>query len=265
MQSFTKYALGLVVVAGFSMSASGAWVDPVGGWQINYEASSEVLPDATSPAWVNDKYTGGAAQIVDDVNDEVSGTTERTMRLDNNSQDRRFYIEDPYVPAASGTDLLTLDLRFRLVDTAQSGNQAQLRFIVIHPTGVSDQRNLYLIDLAFDQINYSIPSGANSGVEASLQPSDDWHDLRWHIDVASNVASVYLDGSATPLFSHAGVTIGGAGSIVEFGDNSGSIQGIANLSYLRITNQELAAVPEPAGLGLLAASGLMLLRRRTHA
>jgi len=259
----------MVLIAGtmaagiLGSTAHAAWMAPSGGWDVSYDASSGNRPDLASPAWTIGGYqfvNSGSAGYMTVQNDSI--TNEKTLFMDQNNG----YIELSN-SGGDGTkdDLITLDFRFRLLDGAQADDQDQLTMNVTRPRpDLVTGRVLYFVNFAENEVFYYDGNTPTASYKpASIGTS--WHDVRMLIDVPNNAAELYLDGASTPLFSFSGWASTYPTNSVLFGDNSGGVQGQAELSYLHLANSELAAVPEPATIGLLAAGGSMLLlkRRRT--
>jgi hypothetical protein len=271
----TYLLAGALTLVGVGSTVQAAWIDPSGGWQVDYKASSGKLPNdvTTSPKWNMAYYqtTNSSAQAYTAIqNDSVTG--EKAVFLGNDGttssgaarNDVSNYNLGSGAGAGTTTDKITMDFRFRLLDDSQPDDKAQLQFIVLRPTGTTGQRQLYLLNFAEDGVSYLDASSTYSHTAASIGTG--WHDARWLIDVATQTSRLYLDGSATPLFDFSGYIQPYAGNLIQFGKGSGLVLGEANVSYVRFTNNELAAVPEPASLGLLALGGsAILLKRRRRA
>ena len=250
-----------LIIAGAVSTAQAAWVAPSGGWQLNYEASSGLTPDVASPAWTTTYQTSapGTDNYMGIVTDSESG--EQTLELRNTATSGGDIWPWTHLDSGAGvgtaSDKITVDFRFRLV-----GSQADPKWGIgiRRPSSISGKYNDYLLNFSTNFVQ-----NGNTFAYQGTGIGETWHDARLHIDVAANTANLYLDGDTVATYSITGTQAPGALNQVWFGDGQGNVQGVAEVSYLRITNNELASlVPEPASMGLLfmGGSSLLLSRRR---
>lgn len=256
-------AAGLALTGAVS-TANAAWLAPSGGWQENYQASGGVTPDAATPAWTN----SGGYQSGDSTADNYSAvvtdsiTSEQTLYLGNTAASGnrfpRYILTTSGVGAGAYSDKVTLAFRFRLVDGTSP--EQQWAFAVDRPGDAAViPTTTHSVNLTF-RTNKIQDGNTNIQYDAAL--GTDWHDARLLFDVAANTASLYLDGSPTAAITVTGTVYSGLYNDTWFGDGMGQVLGKAEVSYFRWTNNELAAVPEPASMGLLALGGSLLMMKR---
>jgi hypothetical protein len=182
-------------------------------------------------------------------------TGEKTLYL-NNASTYSSYANFRSPSGGLQSDLVTLDFRFRLLDP--TGRQLNVSLNRPYSDSVGGNTTI-TYSLGFETaaiFNF----GDNQTTSISL--GNGWHDARWLLDINNKTSKLFLDGSDTPFMTVAGALNKTGYNFLQFGDGSGSVGGHANVTYVRYTNAELAAVPEPASLGLLVLSGAALLHRR---
>jgi hypothetical protein len=254
------YVVGGLTLVGAASTTQAAWMAPIGGWQLAYEASSGNRPDQATPAWT----IGGGYQSTNSAGDNYSAivtdsvTSEQTLYLGNTSASDKWptYSLSSGNAAGMSSDKITLDFRFRLVDAAQGNYQWALA--VDRPSAGSGS-NSFLLNFGLGHVQ-----NGNTGDYQGVTLGTDWHDARLLIDAATDTANLYLDGDSTPTFTVTGTnTAAGTANDVWFGDGQGSVLGKAEVSYIRLTNNEFASVvPEPASIGLLALGGSLFMMKR---
>ncbi|MCC7351672.1 MAG: PEP-CTERM sorting domain-containing protein [Phycisphaerales bacterium] len=253
--------VGGMALAGAVSTVQAAWMAPSGGWQVNYEASSGVTPDDPSVGFTNVAYqhsdpnSGWYSAVVTD-----SITSEKTLLLDNSTSGGPNYKMTSSPGAGTYGDKVTLDFRFRLPDSTLT--TAGWGFAVNRPGDVGNTTtHSFALNFGLGYVEDS--NRTDPGRLTTVAIGTGWHDARFLVDVAANTGKLYLDGSSTAAVSISGTVYGGLYNFVWFGDaQSDVVLGKAEVSNFRWTNSELAAVPEPVSMGLLALGGSMLLMRR---
>lgn len=251
--------VGGMALAGAVSTVQAAWMAPSGGWQVDYQVSSGVTPDDGSVGFANVAYqhsdpnSGWYSAVITD-----SITSEQTLLMDNSVSGGPGYTMSIAPGSGAATDKITLDFRFRLPDSnLQYGGWG---FGVDRPNGSGGTHSFALnfgLNYVQDSNSYTNAATPNLGTN--------WHDARFLIDVAANTANLYLDGGSIPTATITGTVYSGVYNSLWFGDRQSDwVKGKAHVSYLRLTNNEMAsvAVPEPTSMGLLALGGSLLLMNR---
>lgn len=257
---YAKHVIGMLagalIAGGIDSTTQAAWINPPGGWQLDYTAADNVLPDADGFSATNYQTSNPVGAAYSGL--VVDGVTSETALIMNNEPAGaayRVWQSTSGAAAGSGTDLITVDFRFRITDTAQPDSGEQLYVLIERPVTGSTSAYYYA---AFTRDRAGL-----TGDNVATAIGNDWHDVRMLIDVANNSSELYLDGAGTPTATQAGLVEGGQYNLTYFGQAGGSVKGQVELAYLRMTNSELAQVPEPASLGLLVlGGGAMLMKRR---
>lgn len=219
-------------------------VDPLSeGWsyehdanELFYTASNGVLPEASSPAWNNDKFGDGTTSIV---TDEITG--EKALHLIMTNTVAPFTHANYYKSNAEGTfdtNRTTIcRMRFRLVDETQADSQMQFmcQSCGPRPDGVVPGRQSFYVAFSKDRIRYFDNSSSMSQYMVAL--STNWHEIIWVINWRTQEASFYLDGAPTAIFTHQSNQDAYALNHTGFGDGSANITGIARVSSYRLTRQ----------------------------
>lgn len=302
MNLLTQKMTGLMampaVLVCMALPASAAWQEPTAGWEAVYDASSTLLPwelsgTGTDKAWVNqiprDATTQGFLSADPNVPNYAGVVTDEASSLaamEINTTGVGNAIAALQIPPGSGTnaDLLTIDFKFRLHSDLPTGTAygdlpttfPLLLTISRPPTAgqitAKPGANEQFWQLRLRKQNVfalgANSSGGNQNQSGSTQLSNEWHELRFQVDVATGAASVYLDGSDTPditdLYARTNILSDPAlvDNSIYFGTAGSGISGVASIEYVKVTTSELVAVPEPAMLGLLATGSLVMLGRR---
>ena len=238
-----KWTIGLCLASVLATGAvsgeinlPGGWQAPTGGYQAVYDADDGVLPGDNSgenkPRFINSGYETTpplAAPSAEMTTDEETG--EKVLHLVNSPTAGPLY--RLYRGAGKGTanDLITLDMRVRFPEKVASNFQ----FIVSvwRPASVAQQAK------GVTEVQYVLRfSNANF-----TKLKNEWHDLRFHMDVAEGKVKLYMDGGMRPVQTQ-GITINENSNTrnhMEFGDG-GSTSGVGsvNIAYIAWTNTELA-------------------------
>ena len=198
-----------------------------------YEASSNLLPEAASPSWTKAGFQAGGVSLT---NDEATGEAALHLVMTNLSPSYAYalYTLTKEQGRFTANDLVDADFRFRLVDDSQEATQAQFQVALVgpRPDGIGGQQFFYC-RFAKDRIYYFNNSGAYSTFPAAL--GTNWHNMNWRMNWNTREADVYLDDGPAPSFSHKSLLqTTGTNNYTGFGDGSGTIQGVARLSYLRV-------------------------------
>ncbi|MCC6240867.1 MAG: PEP-CTERM sorting domain-containing protein [Phycisphaerales bacterium] len=257
-----KYVLGLAASMALGLACSvsqAAWVAPSGGWEAQYNAADGKLPGASTPAWV-------PAYPHSLTTDAITG--EKALYMDNNQSNGNgpFFQLKTAPGAGTVNDTITVDFRFRLLDENVAATQDQFSVMVQRPRVDGNPGNtLFFVNFSRSTIHYYDGGTPMKATAATIGTT--WHDARWLVDVANNSSAMYLDGSNTPVITVAGwirTTPTTNNNLVQFGDGTGGVWGGAELSYWRMTNSEMAPIPEPTSVGLLMLGGgaAMLLRHK---
>jgi len=275
-----KYLAGTLLVVSATTpawSAPGTWQDPAAGWEAIYDASSNLLPwdlsgTGTDQTWSNrkprDQNPGflspdpNTANYAGIVTDEASGQ----LAMEMNTTDLGLAIAALDVPPGTGanTDLLTIDFKFRLfsdLPVATDYNNLPLDFpLLLNITRPPTPAQLVAkpdADEQFWQLRLrranifalgANSSGGNQNQSGASRLSNEWHEMRFQVDVATGSASIYLDGSDVPEITdlYPRTTILGDPSLAEnsvyFGAAGSGIDGVASVEYVKITTSELAPV-----------------------
>jgi hypothetical protein len=249
----------MAVAIGFSGVAGAVWIAPTDGWEHEYVATDQI-PEDYDENWV--PYAiGGEGNPVSIIPDGDEGNVLNIKNRGVGSPANSSYYSMTAAPGSgSSTDMVTLDLRFRLVeDIADHQFLVSLR----RPRPVGGGIDTYNLTFSQDAIGYW-NAGAYTTTAAPLGISN-YNDVRMLADINARTASVYINQQETPLFTFAPWAVG-AENFVMFGDASPSlIVGEVNLKHIRWTNEEFAPVPEPGTLGMLVVAlggALVALRRR---
>ena len=216
----------------------GDWQQPSGGYQVVFDADDGVLPGDNSgenkPRFINSGY-GTTPPLVapsaEMTKDEETG--EKVLCLVTSPTAGPLYRLLRGAGRGSTNDLITLDMRLRFPENVARNFQ----FIVSiwRPAGAAQQAK------GVTEVQYVLRfSNANF-----TKLKNDWHDLRFHIDVAEGKVKLYLDGSMRPVQTQ-GITINENSNTrnqLEFGDGGGTSGiGSVNIAYIAWTNVELAPV-----------------------
>ena len=223
----------LVSVAGLAR-ADVRWIEPTNGWDLVYAASNGVLPEAASPIWTRSYFTASTASLV---KDEVTG--EDALHLIMTNTAANYSTANYYLGTGVGqfttNDLTTCDFRFRLTDDSQTNGAMQLNLTLNgpRPDGLTGYQ-VFQILFSKDRIRVA----DNSGSSDYMMPlGTDWHSLRWLINWNTRQAKLYLDQIAAPWVEYQGsLKTTTPKNQTMFGDGSGSVLGIARISYLRLTH-----------------------------
>lgn len=236
----SKCLAGFFLVLFVATSSFGAWPAPAAGWQHSYEAgkSGGATPDQADPPW-NVRYRTGSTCYT--YADEMTG--EKTLRLDNTKGGGLEYqacVLDAAAGRGTAKDRMTVEIRFRLVEPIDGH---QLFFAVSRPAAKPGESRSYHFRFARKLIAYDTSSGLWT-VDRTL--GTEWHIARITIDVANDSASLYLDGSTTPVISAMpGRSYKTDHNLIQMGDGSRSVKGKVNVSYVRWTTAEI--VPADSG------------------
>jgi len=281
-----------------AMPASAAWQEPTAGWEAVYDASSNLLPwqlsgVGTDKTWTNqiprDPSTAGflssdpnTANYAGVVTDEASGQ----LAMEMNTTGLGNAIAALQTPPGAGTnaDLLTLDIKFRLftdlpTDTAYADLPTTFPMLltISRPPTASQLTGNAGLDEQFWQMRLrrqnvfalgKNSSGGNQNQSGTTRLSNEWHVMRFVADLSTGNASIYLDGSDVPDITELYPRTTDlsdpalADNTIYFGSAGSAIKGVSSVEYIKITNSELVAVPEPAVFTLLASGALVLLGRR---
>jgi hypothetical protein len=246
--------VGGMTLAGAVSTAQAAWLAPTGGWQVDYQASSGNTPYNATPAWGGSGYQD--TNPVGAFYSTVVTDGEQTLLLDNTTIGGPMYKLNTGAGAGSYSDNVTLDFRFRLLDGIST--EQQWAFSVDRPGDVGNTTT-HSFNLSFRRTEVL---DALTYTAFPVNLGTNWHNARFLIDVAANTANLYLDDSSTPMATVTGTIYPGLYNQTWFGDGMGQVLGKAEVSYFRWTNNEFAAVPEPASMGLLTLGGSLLMMKR---
>jgi hypothetical protein len=219
----------MAVAIGFSGVAGAVWIAPTDGWEHEYVANQ--IPEDYDENWV--PYAiGGEGNPVSIIPDGDEGNV---LNIKNRGVGSPANASSYSMSAAPGsgtsTDMVTLDLRFRLVEDI-----ADHQFLVSvrrpQPGGVGV--DTYQLTFSQDAIGYW-NAGALRYAAADLG-IERYNDVRMVADIELRTASVYINQEETPLFTFAPWEAGDT-SFVLFGDGSPSlVVGEVNLKHIRWTN-----------------------------
>jgi len=258
---------GALIAGGLVSSAQAAWMDPTGGWQYDYEASSNALP-AAGDGWTTGGYQTGTPSgnaytgIVTD--SQTSELAWERGQEQTGSTTRKWENTTGAALVGGIDDKVTIDLRIRIASIDQDNPTGLVTALYFQRKTSSTTKDYYL-GLGPDTVQYYNGSGATT-VSSSVMGTG-WHNLRLLVDTAANTMDVYFDGLGVPYIASAGLNDGSAAGMLGVYQYT-NFSGKAEIAYLKITNGELASVvPEPASLSLLAlgASSLLIRRRRSIA
>jgi len=251
----------MAVAIGFSGVAGAVWIAPTDGWEHEYVATDQI-PEDYDENWVPVAIGGeGSDNPVSIIPDGDEGNV---LNIKNRGAWGAAAASHYSMTAAPGsgtlTDMVTLDVRFRLVE-----DRADHQFLVSlrRPRPGGGGVDSYQLTFSQDAIG-RWDAGTYLTTAAPLGISN-YNDVRMLADIDARTASVYINQQETPLFTFAPWAVG-AENWVMFGDGSPSqIYGEVNLKHIRWTNEEFAPVPEPGTLGMLVVAlggALVALRRR---
>jgi hypothetical protein len=178
-----------------------------------YRSSWKQLPPQIDPTW-GQTYTAETAAIVHDGNEYV-------LRLDNTTGSSSYYNYNNNEPGA-GTikDIVTIDLRFRLVDDTQDDDTPQFYLVMYRPRADSQTgRQVYKLRFSKNKIEYLNNAGAYVSV-ANTALGTDWHNINYVIDVENDQAELYFDSSATSAITHVSMKSTAVSNMFVIGDDS---------------------------------------------
>lgn len=201
-----------------------------------YAASNGALPSVASPAWEGGGFPPGGVSLT---NDEITGEATLHLVMTNTTYAYGSYQQKNPAYSYTTNDLVTCAFRFRLLEDTQTEDQGQLLLHVSSPRsdGVFG-RQLFYLHFAKDRIGY-YDDATFSTFPTPL--GTNWHEVSWTLNLNTRDAAVYLDGNPTASFLHKSFLMADvAYNSTSFGDGSGGIQGIARVSYLRLTRRTLS-------------------------
>ena len=170
------------------------YIAPSRGFDYQYLASLDRLPENSSPAWTN--YTYDATQVSMDVSDVTGEPVLRLLHTANNPY--ALYTLSSTGGSGAHDDLITMDFRFRLRDTTTNG---QLSLAVIRPPPPfqlydGSTESLYWLRFATNNVT-TLRDGSYTATNYSF--GNHWNDTRLTIDVGRARAKLYVNGSLSPL------------------------------------------------------------------
>ena len=227
------WAVLWVSVAGLAR-ADVRWVEPANGWDLVYAASNGVLPEVASPAWTKSGFTASTAALV---TDEVTGEDALHLIMTSTSSKYANYTLSTGAGQFTTNDLTTCDFRFRLTDDSQPNDAMQLNLTLNgpRPDGLAGYQVFQLL-FSKDRIRVADNGGAS---DYMMPLGTNWHSLRWLINWNTRQAKLYVDQIAAPWVEYQGsLKTTTPKNETMFGDGSGSVLGIARISYLRLTHNE---------------------------
>lgn len=205
-------------------------------WQVGYEGNFLPNNPSADPAWSTYVTTG-----------TTSGTVAGGVFTMSSAGTGIIYAEmdGPLWDGNSGgTDANTIEFRMKgLNGQANADWTARLFF------GTPSFRWFF----SFDDNRFFLGS-SHFAIDTTV-----YHTYR--IVSSGGLADVYIDLNTTPSLTGVAGTAA-AGNFLFFGDDAASLIGTTNWDYFRFTNAgAFSDIPEPASLLLLAAGGLVMLRR----
>jgi hypothetical protein len=231
-----KHMTLLLAVVGFSNAAFAEWIAPTDGWDHEYVATNQI-PEDYDTNWV--PYAIGAEPANNPASIITDGDEGNVLNIKNRGVSKPASASNYSMSESPGsgtsTDMVTLDVRFRLVED-RSEEAVKHQFLVSlrrpQPGGVGV--DTYQLTFSQDAIGYW-NAGALRYAAADLG-IERYNDVRMVADIELRTASVYINQEETPLFTFAPWEAGDT-SFVLFGDGSPSlVVGEVNLKHIRWTN-----------------------------
>jgi len=231
----------------------GTWQAPNGGYDGVYDAANGNLPEASTPAFTGtyDSYAGGAGEAM------IAGGT--ILSMTNSATTGPYYNMSSSAGQGTATGDMTYDIRMKLSDVGTANNY-QFALSIYRPANATQ------VAEGINRVQYFWRLGSDSASYAKL--GTNWLDMRILIDADTQTPTVYFDGSSTAATltganTYRFITSASTGNYFRFGDmgSSGGI-GTVELEHFAWSNDEIAAVPEPAMLGMLGIGSAVLLGLR---
>jgi len=263
---------GMVAAMCFLSPATGlaAWLEPERGWEVAYSATSGTTPDNSSQIqqWTRTNY--GAETLV-----TTDGDVD-ALRMDRANHTNPRWSSTATWAQGGSADKMTIDLNMRMIgkqeysnagglDTDFANNDYQFYMAIARPVTAAQQAAGFAyqqvqIWFAQDKIQVGIPDAYTL---ADIALGTSYNDIRVLVDWESGAVSVYLnDGTAVAATGQVGARTGTAANSVTWGHASKSLRGSVFITDIKITNSELAAIPEPATVSMLLAGAIVTMIRR---
>jgi len=238
MNRITNLFAAAVVTGSAAVATAAIDVD---GYTWDYAYTGDALPEASSPAW----NAGGSGSAT---------VSSGELTIDTITTDTKYYEAGAeWNPTTSSSGAY---LQFRVKANAEV---AGVRFVNTLFQRADGSR----IDLNFgDNINSTVGIYDQNLSLITAVDIYQYHTYRVRFNSNTDQYTLWIDD-----FSGAGITnalpAGSGSDYMYFGDGSGDLRGSMTWDYIAWKNEGApVAVPEPAGLSLLAISALAAVRRR---
>ncbi|MBN1553562.1 MAG: hypothetical protein JXA11_02370 [Phycisphaerae bacterium] len=255
-----------VLTAGTTMSQA-AWQEPQNGWEVSYASGAGYAPDSvnTVPQWSRVQYGTGTSV--------TSDGSVQALRMDRANLSNPRWSSSEAWAQGTGSDLMTLDMTMRLVGSAEydpyrdvdfDDGDYQFLLYISRPANAQQAVAGYvsqriMLRMAQDKIFFG---STDSYDVVSVAIGTTYNDIRLHVDWSTGEGRLFLNDDEEAIAAHSTNPMTTSANQINWGHGTSDARGAIFLTDLKFTNSELAPIPEPTTLSVLAGVGGLLAPRR---